>query len=515
MRRSSPGRHRARLLFGTLLLLGLATQSLLGQGSTQRRPLVLLDITVIDATGAPAAPHQTVLIERGVIRAIGAAGMVPLPTGAQLVRSRGRFLIPGLWDMHTHVAWDYLKPVPPDGRTPAAQRANREYFFPLFLANGVLGIRDMAGVIAVTRGWKTEIAAGKLDGPRMIITGQKLGRQPVVPGAPFPVTTEEEARVSVRMLKAEKADFVKIDGLYPRLYPAVFDEAHRLGLTVVGHVTPPVNAAEVVEFGQHSIEHNEGVLLACSSDGPRLQRELGRWRFPTLLSKWFRWAFPSRNPAQVKGPLAGSYDATRCTALAERMRAQDVWLCPTLRSISEEAFAESPDANDSTYRAYLLKAMDILPRKPQGEALEEARAYFRQMVAADRLFHHAGVSFLAGSDTPALLAIPGFSLHDELAMFVDAGFTPMEALQTATINAARFLGIDDSVGTIQPGKIADLVILDGDPIADIHNTRKVNSYVRNGSLVTRDSIDRMLAGVRTIVPRWDSLYTVLRRDPAP
>jgi len=466
----------------TALLLLLVLPPLLfahTKPQTQPKPIVFTHVTVIDATGVPAKPEMTLVITVDRITAIGKTGKLSIPRGAQVVDATGKFLIPGLWDMHFH---------------------GRETVFPLLIANGITGIRFMG---AANEAWperiarmRHEIAAGTLMGPRIkalgpLIDGAKT-RRPIVATI---VTNPVAARQAIRTGKAT-GDFVKIlDGLPREAFFALADECRKQGVSFVGHMPVYVNAGEASDAGMKSIEHFSGVLVAASTRESELRKQQIE-AVESLSPNLFTIARP--NASQI-ADLLDRYDAVKAADLIARFRKNGTWQCPTL--IYWKLFAMT----DEMARDPRLKYVSAAQRKlwqadrrgshvPEEEAPARKRLFEKYLAFANEA-HKSGVRFLAGSDAGFPNVIWGVSLHDELALFVQAGFTPMEALQTATINPAKFFGMLDSLGTVEKGKLADLVLLDANPLEDIHNTQKINAVVVNGRLIPKSELQAMLARV--------------------
>jgi len=310
--------------------------------------------------------------------------------------------------------------------------------------------------------WRKEISAGKLIGPRMVISSPPVdGPEPILPG-PTVVSNEAEGRQVVRKVKKEGADLLKIYNDIPRdAYFAIADEAKKQGIPFAGHVPFLVSAAEASDSGQQSIEHCHFVLLACSS---RSEEELKKKLKETLATR--RRSLPHVR-ARLKLSADITYSEKKAAELFARFIKNNTWVCPTLIVWHGQLFRYEEDlANDPRLKNPKNNALVAF-------ATGEGRADFRKLcekhLAIVGAMRDAGVGLLAGTDTDT----PGLDLQDELAVFVQAGLSPMEALQTATYNPAKCLGKLDSMGTIEQGKIADLVLLDADPLQDIRNTQKI------------------------------------------
>ena len=397
--------------------------------------LVFTGVNVINTTGAPLQTDMTVIIREGRIARLGKTGRIKIPKGSRIVEAQGKFLIPGLWDMHAHLGNDSF---------------DKQGHLSLFLVNGVTGVRIMDGDPAHHE-WRNEIGSGKLNGPRMLIASPTIGQSPISASA---------AREAVKQAKLAAADFVKVhDALSHDAYLAVLDEARKLKLPVAGHVPAVLTAAEVSARGQKSIEHFTGLDEAKA-------------------------------------------DVKKAITLAAILKRNRTWLCPTL--IMRQSYASLDDAKlahdprlryvkPSWARRWLRMAADSA--KTSREEWANRRALVEKEKALVGLLHRNGVEILAGTDEVSPFCAPGFSLHDELVLLVTAGLTPIQALQSATLNPARFFERDRDLGSIEQGKLADLVLLDGNPLRDIRNTQKINAVVVNGRLLDRQALDEMLSKV--------------------
>jgi hypothetical protein len=432
-------------------------------GSSQPAPLVLAHVTLIDVTGGPSKPDMTVVIRGDRISDIGKAGEMPVPPDATVVDASGKFLIPGLWDMHVH--W-----------------YNRDSLT-LFTANGVTGIREMSGGPNLLR-WRDEIAERSLTGPRMIVASPIIdGPQPIWPNS-IAVSNEEEGRKAVREVKQWGADFVKVYSLLPRdAYFAIADESKRQNISFVGHVPIAVSAAEASDAGQKSIEHLTGILIGCSSKETELRNEIVKAQSPG-----------ARSRREGVG-LLETFSDRKAKDLFARFVKNQTWQCPTLTVLRSNAYLGDQSFRNDPRLKYIPRPV----RERWGQRManrnnsDYVKKVFRKEVEIVGAMQRAGVPLLAGTDTGNPFCFPGFSLHDELALMVSGGLTPSEALRAATLNPAKFLGLEKTLGTIEPGKIADLVLLDADPLADIRNTQTIDAVISNGRLFDRNALNKMLA----------------------
>jgi Amidohydrolase family len=483
------------------VLLGLAGLTAPAALAAQQAggPLALQHVLLVDGTDRPPIVDATVVIADGHIVAAGPGLATRIPPGARRVDLRGRVVIPGLWDMHVHISGPRLEPGVPDSAQPAA---NRDYFWPMLLAYGVVGVREMAGPLDVQRAWRKEIDHAGALGPHLVITGQKLGHAPVVPSAPWPIKTDADVHTSIALLKAGGADFIKIDLPSGRFYPAVVSSAREFGLSFVGHVPLDFPVDSAARLGQRSVEHLQGVLLACSTEEPALRQ--GLLAFRKQHSMWDRLITRFRgyrSRAQVERRIAATYDTARAARLFDVFHQTGVWQVPTLTLLREVAQRWEPEESieDSLYAP-----REIRRRRWQHRDLAPSPVYDLELRIVGAM-RRAGVRILAGTDASTADVLPGQGLHDELYLLTLAGLSPLEALQAATRDAAVFLGAADTLGTVEPGKVADLVVLDANPLDDIRNTAKIRAVVRGGRYLDRGALDAMLLGVRRLVLRWDSL----------
>jgi imidazolonepropionase-like amidohydrolase len=305
------------------------------------------------------------------------------------------------------------------------------------------------------------------------------------------VTTPEEGRQFVRTYKQLGADFIKPYNLLSReVYLAIIDEAKRLKIPVEGHVPFSMTAEEVSDLGQLTIEHNFDVLISTSSDEDALRRVTR--------------ANPGQWPA-IEAKAAGAFDEQKAKDLFARFVRHRTWSCPTIivyRQIihlDDESFF----LNDSQ-----MKYIPLSQRERWHQTFEQIRQVNLNAENKKRwemrsrivgMMHRAGVRLIAGTDSGAIYVIPGFSIHDELQLMVDAGLSTLTVLQAATINPAKFLGKEKEFGTIEKGKLADLVLLEANPLKNIKNTRRIAAVVLNGQYLPKESLQRMLEDVEAKV----------------
>jgi cytosine/adenosine deaminase-related metal-dependent hydrolase len=445
-------------------------------------PLAIADVTVIDATGAEPVPHMTVTVEGARIVSIQPAREASPSGQTRIVDGTGRFLIPGLWDAHIHT---FVFPWQP------------ETYFPLLIANGVTGIRDMGGALPADAidDIRAAVAAGQQIGPRIVAGLMVDGPTPVWPFA-IRAGTAEEGREAVGAVATAGADFVKVYTLLPReAFLALAEAARESGLPFAGHVPIAVTAVEASAAGQRTVEHySDSLLPYCSTAGDDVLAELRAAALGPDPVQTYAATFFAALPR-----LIASVDPDKIERLAQTFAVNQTWFTPTL-IIGHNAALAGNSAQIADPRMRLLPpevvAAWIPPedgaaaRSPVDPAI--ARRSLDIGAAITRAMRQAGAPLLAGTDLGLPFVYPGFSLHDELVLLVRAGLTPGEALQAATRNPARVVGRGDELGTVEVGKLADLVLLEADPFADISNTTRIAAVIVNGQPLEQPELGRLL-----------------------
>ena len=450
------------LLALTLLSLGAHAQT-----------LIITHATIIDTVTGKTQPNSTVVIEKNRIARVVTSSKGDLKDG-QVIDAHGQYLIPGLWDMHTHV---YFESLAVDGT---------DLILPLFLANGITGIRDMGSTLDPVLHARDEIAAHRMFGPRMIVSGPMLDGPKSHYKAAIAITTPEDGRKAVDMLKTRGVDFIKVQSGVPReAYFAIAAESKKVGIPFEGHVPDAIRASEAVVSGQRTFEHLIGIFEASSPDETKY-----------LTGK------------KTVGMFLDTYDPTLEAKIIDLLAKNHVWQCPTLFWERGQWLVDAVDYTKDPDLAYapttwvtkqwpwlqtrILKSLDTDP-------LPVREKFVTHELDIVRKLHAANVPFLAGTDTPAGLdVLPGISLHLELQRFVAAGFTPLEALQTATLNPAKFYNKLNDFGTVQPGRIADLVLLEANPLEDIANARKITAVIQDGQYLSQQDLTQLRARLRQL-----------------
>lgn len=460
-------RHRFSLFWGLLLVTPVCAVA-------QQPPIAFTDVTVVDVEEGRARAGRTVMIRDGRIRRVGPAPDVPVPAGARIVDGEGRFLIPGLWDMHVH-AYGY-----PD----QPERIGR-----ISLAYGITGIRDLGSTPEAferLHAWRLRFDPGEAPRPRIHAAGVIVDGEPPTRPHYITVTNAPEARAALDSLESMGADFVKVYGrLSPEAFRAIVEEATRRGLEFSGHWPLAVGPAAASDAGMTTIEHADDLAFELSAveakpvsayDSP-LEYILDRIR-----------AFVH-------------YDERKARPLIDRLVGNGTIVVPTLHTVHSFLHGPSEDVPTEQLNRLLPESQRVEGRGPEAEIVGRdreafARAY-RYLESFIEALHDAGVVIMAGSHAPTHFIPPGLGLHEELERLSEAGLGPAEALRTATLHPARYLGRLDELGTVEEGKLADLVLLDANPLVDIRNTRRVRAVVVDGTLLEPPRLEALLEATDT------------------
>jgi imidazolonepropionase-like amidohydrolase len=461
-----------------LALLAMLCCAWITPAATTPQQFAITHVTVIDSTTNGPRVDQTVIVAVGRITAAGPASRVKVPRDAHIIDASGKFLIPGLWDMHVHLAGLNADPI-----------WSKQVLLPLLLANGITGVRDMGGDLDVLLAWKKDIESGALVGPHIVASGPFLVSNGKKTVEQYPVTTADEARAAVRDLKRRGADFVKIISLPSKeVFLAVADEAKKQGITFAGHLPFQVSVIEASDAGIHSIEH---LLYSAFSLSFSSKEDDLRSRLVAAEEKGDSVAWE-----QIAHESDATYSPEKAATLFATLKRNRTWVTPTLASLDITAHPEDWSADDPQL-AFVPGTLAQQWRDSIKDAqMKERAAWLARQAANDWKLtgelHHAGIPLLVGSDSLDPFVFPGESLHRELAEVVRAGLSPEDALAAATMGAARFLGRERELGTVETGKLADLVILDGSPLENIANTQRVAAVVHAGNYLDRAALDNLL-----------------------
>jgi imidazolonepropionase-like amidohydrolase len=473
---ATPGHRRphrgnyARALRAAPFILAIALSQWIAAAHAAvpaKQALAITDVTVIDVRQDRVSRPRTVIVEDGRITAIG--GSDQIPESAQRVDGHGRFLIPGLVDMHVHLFNLY------------SHRPPNDWTFPLYVANGVTAVREMRGdadsMAQVVR-WRKALDGGELIAPRILAAGIAVnGKSP------------GDAARDVDAAAVAGADFIKVFSEVPESrWRAILEAARKRWLPVVGHAPAGMSLLASADGGQRSNEHLMQAYEACSAIEAQLLAERHGLEGEALNAK---------RDAQEARALA-AFDRDICRRVSKALAATGQAQVPTLVLANEDTLqAGGPPSADVRWR--YLRADEhtrweqfLAGYTAQDAALAQQRwPVARKIVLA---MHQARVPIMAGTDAPMPGVYPGYSLHEEMAMLVESGLSPSEALRAATLVPAKFLGIAGAAGSVEVGMRADLVLLDADPTKDIRNTRRINAVLLDGRLLRRADLDALLEG---------------------
>ncbi len=467
---------RGALTFGIAVVLLTGGKSLFaqrGDGDT----IAIVGVAVIDPGSAESPPmDQTIIVSAGRIQAIGPRRTTAIPRGARRVLADGKFVIPGLWDSHVHFMNTGVSALP------------------LFVAMGVTSVREMGGYIDSTRAWQARMRAGNLVGPRILTPGPILESPRYLQGVrdrsvrdprlalrilPYRIEVADSVGAAKAMdsLVKLRVDFVKVRTMAsPEAFYGILRAAQRAGLKVAAHQSSVVSLRAAVDSGQDDLEHAILPPLSRLSEAVRDSvyrsfAERGAWYTPTL---------SVTRAVMLSGDSADkAIFSDEALRVDERRPYASPWLLEWWRMQVDERKLDTSSVRATTgVEAYASSTSDV-----------------RKMI-------DAGVAILAGTDAGSVLVYPGFSLHEELRLLVeDANLTPRHALWAATAGPSKFFGLDSTLGKIAKGQIADLVMLDANPLQTIRNTRRIFAVMQAGRLYSRKELDEMLGQVRSAAAR--------------
>jgi imidazolonepropionase-like amidohydrolase len=463
-------------------VLTTAAHAQAANGSS-RSPLVagvtlFTNVNVVPMTGDTVIRNTTVIVRDGRIASVGGTATA-LPRDVRRIDGAGKYLIPGLADMHMHL---YADGALPDSVAPAE--------LGVALANGVTAVRLMAGSDRQLA-WRAKVAAGDVIGPQLWVSSPAFTTRPDQNSRI--ITSAEDVRTATREAKTAGYDFIKITfGIVGPTYDALVDEAKRQSIRVVGHVEPEVGLHRAIAAAQE-LEHLDSFFEDALADSA-----------PTRASVT---QFGVYRPENWKS--LDYIDDAKLTALARLVARSRAWVGPTLESFNRAFGDPLTDAE-----LHALPDWAFIPESVRAPYVRSRERYWAQPIPRETRLRYARIRgsivkriadaggaarILAGSDTPDLLMVYGFAMHRELEALVRAGLTPYQALAAGTRNGAEFLGAADSFGTIQPGRRADVVLVDGNPLADIRNTSRISGVMIGGKWLPRADIDAMLARAKRAI----------------
>ncbi len=464
-------------------------------------PLILDGVTVVNTRNGALLKNRTVMIANGRIESISPGGKRTADDTVQRVDARGKYLVPGFLDMHAHMAADWSDP---------------SLNALLMLSQGTTGYRQMSGSLELLAQRAQDEIAPFPDAPALqvmpgdVLMGQ-IAKDP------------DDVRVEIQEQVAAGADFIKAVDLDRATYLAAIAEARRLGVPLAGHLPATISVTEASDAGMRAIEHlgpNSSIMLSCSSDEAALRAMIGERGehgapiFPDAVA-WILQPVIKRviqrvlaNPILLNDEdgytltqrLVDTYDEGKCRALAKTLAATDMWQVPTLIRLRTMEIADAPEYRNDTRLKYVTGDKRSLWESVTAEFIEDVtpaqketlRQFFELQMTLTGVLNDAGVKMLTGSDVGGGWIIPGFGLHQEFDLLGQAGASPLEVLQMATINGAVFLGKEDTMGTVEPGREANLVLLDANPLEDVQNLHAINAVVRNGNYYSRQALQDLI-----------------------
>ena len=483
-----------RAFFGLAAAIGIAAASFAAgvlwplerlEPVRTRGPLAITGVTVVDVRAGTLLPDRTVLVEDARIRAVGSD--VAVPRGARVVDGRGKYLMPALWDMHAHVY--AISPM---------------LDLPLYIAYGVTNVRDMQGCPGAgdpfvacpedKRRWTAEAVTGKRVGPRIVASTSWMANGPGMVArlknvpAYFDTATPDDARRFVRHF-AGSVEAIKVyDGIPRDAYLALVDEARRAGLEVVGHRPRAVSAIEAAAH-QKSIEHARFILQESYPGSAELRT---------------RRTAPSHRDRQR---MLDEHDGAMAQEIFAAMRARGTWYVPTHLTRWSDAYADAPAVREDPLLRFVHPLLqrqwaedldELLAEDPSAEARETYRRFHRKGLELTGQAHRAGVRILAGTD----YLVAGADFHRELEQLAAAGLPPAAVLRAATLAPAEYFGLEATHGTVDAGKVADLVLLRANPLAAVHNTQTIEAVVFDGNFYDRAALDRITRHVERQARSW-------------
>ncbi len=480
LRDGSVRRRACRML--ALVLSVLAASPLLAREQPNASVDVLVrDVTIIDVVDGKRLPHRDLALRDGRIVAIAESRSKPGVAARKTVDGRGKFAIPGLWDMHVHF-----------GGGEKLIEENRA-LLPLYVAHGITAVRDAAGDLSPSVfQWRDAIAAGREAGPTIFTSGPKIeGKNSIWPGD-IEIDSEAELDQALDRLVADRVDFIKItdNTLDPVLFLRALEKVKARGMISSAHIPMAVPVAQASAAGLGSIEHIAYAYKAGAPDEAGLSR---------------RFAAGKLDAKGVWDQVAATFDPKSADAAYRRLARNGTAVTPTLNGSRVTTYLDQGDHAGDDYLKYIGPGLQAtyawrVERAAKDDAVAIARRHerFERQAAILPLLQAAGVTILAGTDAGFLNSFnyPGVALHDELELFVRYGLTPLQTLQAATINGARFLGKDGMHGTLAEGKAADLVLLYADPLQDIAAVRRIDTVILRGEVHDRAALDAMLEDVR-------------------
>lgn len=478
-------KHLLVALFSTLLVVASSAHAARREGD-----VIVRNVTLIDVETATSIDDQAVVLKGSDIAAVGPDAAIARDWRAnRTVDGNARYLIPGLWDMHVHF-----------GGGPDLIEEN-EALLPLYVAHGITTIRDASGDLpGQVLAWRADLAAGRKFGPRLLTSGAKIeGVAPLWKGTIEVGSKADVDTALARLQSRDKVDFIKITDstLKPELFLYAITKAKALGLRTSGHIPMALTVGQAVDAGISSIEHLDYAYKAGAKDEAAIAADFAAGRIDRI---------------EANRRIDASFDVATAMRAYRHFADAGVFVTPTLNGSRIINWLDSENHADDPYLAYIGPRLREtynwrVERAAKADAAEiaERHAHFDRIAAILPMLSEAGVMIIAGTDAGFLNSFnyPGVGLHDEIALFVDRGLTPAQALASATRAGPAWFGMLDRYGGIRPGMAADLVLLDRNPLEDIAATRAIHAVVLRGRVFDRAALDKMLSDTRAQVAEWN------------
>jgi len=446
------------------------------------------NISIIDPVDG-LLENQTVVVKNGKIQKVVPSDQIKLSEENEIIDGIGKFLMPGLWDAHIH--FNYIEELAPS-------------MFNMFLAYGITSVRDTGGRIEFVKKWKDASLANPTEAPRVKIAGPLLDGIPNVydgsdPGhPPLSVGLGSEAEIvkTINTLDSLGVDFLKAyEMLSPEQFKTILVLAKKKGLKVTGHVPLSMNVTSASNQGLNSMEHIRNVELSFASNADELLLE--RRKILEVEKGSTGAALRTKLHQLQRIPAIDNYDENKANKVLAVLAKNGTWQIPTLtlakaystRYFAETDWQESFDAMPDTIATTWKLRIDTIMKEPVQTSSHQYSEWFLNMVGK---MHDADIPIMAGTDTPIFFLTPGRSLHQELALLVEVGFTPLEAIKTATVNPAKYFEMENELGRIQENMWADMVILEDNPLENIDHTRSIEAVFKQGKYLDRKALDSLL-----------------------
>ena len=443
--------------------------------------LAIRSATIIDVKTGKLLNNKIILVTKDRISAVVDEEKHPLFTTTKTFDAKGKFIIPGLWDMHMHFG---------GGDTLIEENKN---LLALYLANGITSIRDCAADISSSvLQWRKEVSQGKLQGPTIYTSGPKLEGYKSIWIGDLEIDNSKELQLALDSLQKLKVDFIKItdNTMKPALYLESVKESRKRGWAITGHIPAPLTLSEVSDAGLSAVEHISFMLRAGSAQEELFSKKIGAG---------------GMTAKEYNQLLLKNFDTARAMKIYKHLAKNKTAVVPTLSISFATAYLDQVDHSKDPELAYIGQGLKNTYNWRIERAAKDdvaAVAYRHEVIerAAGLLpiLQKSGMTILAGTDAGYLNSFdyPGFGLHRELTLMVKYGLTPLQALQASVINGPVFLGKGNEYGSIASGKKADILILDSNPLIDIQSTQKINALITKGKLLDRQSLDGLLSEIK-------------------